>query len=253
MSELVFVGAGLGDEQDLSRRAVDLLRKCELVFVEEYTSVLVADSVGRLESELGRPLVRLDRPRFESGREVLDALAHHTRVGVLVAGDPFAATTHVALRLEAEAQGHTWVYLPGPSVFTAAPSFLGLSQYRFGRTVSIPFPTPKYRPSSPLEAVSLNRASNLHTLVLLDLDPAREAFLTPAEALAELLGPASGLSPSTWVAVVARVGRPDARAWYGSIDRLRAVDVGRPLHSIVVPAPELHFLEAAALERFRVD
>ena len=246
------MGAGLGDERDLPPRSWAALRSCGAVFLEEYTSQLGAPALRQLETELAVPLVRLDRVRFESGKDVLEALDHHPRVGVLVIGDPFAATTHVALRLEAEARGHRWSYFPGASVFTAVPGFLGLSQYRFGRTVSIPFPTPGFRPTSPLEAVLKNRASNLHSLVLLDLDPNRRAFLAPSDALNQLAEDPSGLSRSTEVAVAARVGRTDAQAWYGTVDQIQKVDVGLPLHSLVVPAPELHFVEAAALERFRV-
>src|SRR5579862_7309852 len=102
MAELLFVGAGLGDEQDLSRRAVAELRRCDALFADAYTSVLAPGAFERLGVEVGVPVVHLDRAAVEEGSAILGALDRGARVGFLVAGDPFAATTHVALRLAAE-------------------------------------------------------------------------------------------------------------------------------------------------------
>jgi len=75
MGELWFIGVGLGDERDLSRRALDVLRSCPRVFAEEYTAALSPGSLDRLAEELGRPIRRLERAELEGERPVLDALA----------------------------------------------------------------------------------------------------------------------------------------------------------------------------------
>ena len=253
MGELWFVGLGLGDERGLSRRGLEALGAADVVFAEEYTAVAPPGTLDRLAVEIGRPIRSLDRVELESETPVLDALGTHARVVLLVVGDPFAATTHVALRLAAEDHGHAWRYVPNASILTAAPGYLGLMPYRFGRTVSLPFPAPGYAPRSPLEQIAGNRERGLHTLVLLDLRPAEGRFLGAAEALGLLRerdAERTILPDDTMVAVVARVGRDDARAWYGRLDRLRNVDFGPPMHALVVPAPDLHFEEAAALRRF---
>ena len=255
MAELLFVGAGLDDEQDLSRRAIAELRQCDALFVDDYTSVLAPGAFERLGVEIGLPAVRLDRAAVEEGTAILGALDAGRRVGFLVAGDPFAATTHVALRLAAEARGHTWRYLPNASILTAAAGFLGLQPYRFGRTVSLPFPSAGFTPTSPLEMIAANRSAGLHTLLLLDLRPAENRFLTAREALAVLAErdpDGRWLSREASVAVVARVGSANAAAWYASPAELADVDFGPPLHAVVVPAPTLHFEEEAALARYRV-
>lgn len=254
MGELWFVGAGLGDERDLSRRTLELLRTSARVFAEEYTSVLAAGTVERLAAELGRPVERLGRAEVESERVILEALGGAGRVALLVAGDPFFATTHVQLRLAAERAGHAWYYLPGPSVATAAVSLLGLMHYRFGRVVSLPFAEPGFDPVSPFEAVGRNRDAGAHTLVLLDLRPSEGRFLLAHEALERFdgeRGVAARLSPETEFGVVARVGRSDAAAWWGNRSVLNPQEFGEPLHALVVPAPELHFQEAAAVARWR--
>lgn len=258
MGRLAFVGLGLGDERDVSPRAREVLRGCGAIFSESYTSILAPGSLERLEQELERPIVRLPREAVESEGPLLDALSHNSGVGFLVAGDPFAATTHVALRLAVEKAGHSWTYLPSASVLTAVPSFLGLQHYRFGRTVSVPFPAPGFAPRSPLDGIAQNREQDLHTLVLLDLRPEEKRFMTAGEAL-QILGerdvgsarpiPIAELS----VAVVARVGTESARAWYGPSRQLEGLDFGPPLHSIVVPARTLHFEESEALTRVQLS
>ena len=117
---------------------------------------------------------------------MLDALARHARVALLVVGDPFAATTHVALRLAAERAGHTWHYVPNASILTAAAGYLGLMHYRFGRTVSVPLPEPGFAPRSMIDQISGNLDRGLHTLVLLDLRPGEGRYLTAPEALRTL-------------------------------------------------------------------
>jgi diphthine synthase len=256
VSELWFIGLGLGDERDLSVRAREVLALCEAVFAETYTSALAPGSLERLSGELARPIRTLSRIELEGERPVLEALATAPRVALLVAGDPFAATTHVALRLAVERAGHVWKYLPNASILTAAASFLGLMHYRFGRVVSVPFPEPGFEPRSPLDTIGANRALRLHTLVLLDLRPSEDRFLTAGEALRLLAardseGPDGVLPPNLPVAVVARVGTDRAEGWFGTRAELQEFDFGPPLHAIVIPSSDLHFEEAEALRRFQ--
>jgi diphthine synthase len=255
MSVLWFVGLGLDDERSLSRRAVELLRACE-VFAEEYTAVAAPGSLERLGDELGRRVTRLERAELEGERTLLAALERSPQVALLVVGDPFAATTHVALRLAAERAGHRWGYLPNASILVAAAGFLGLSHYRFGRTVSLPFPAPGFEPKSPLEQIAANLERELHTLVLLDLAPETGRFLRAEEALGVLRerDPSGAVvSEDDRLAVAARVGRADAAGFVGPLKVLRRTDFGPPLHALIVPARRLHFEEEAALARFRVD
>ncbi len=255
MAELWFVGVGLGDERDLSGRAVELLGRASEVFAEEYTSRLAPGSFERLEKEIGRPVRRLDRAQLESERPIVDALSRGGPVLLLVPGDPFFATTHAGLRRAAEEAGHRWHYLPNASIAAAAAGFLGLHSYKFGRTTSLPFPEPGFAPTSPLDVIRANRAIGAHTLVLLDLRPSEDRYLTGPEALGILVerDPSGELLPGDReVAVAARVGTPTASAYFGSVRALAGHDCGPPLHALVVPGPELHFEEREALERWRV-
>jgi diphthine synthase len=255
MGELAFVGLGLGDERGVSERARLVLAASAVVFAEEYTAVAPEGTLDRLGRLVGKEIRRLDRPLLESEGPILTALSEHPRVSLVVVGDPFAATTHVSLRLAAERAGHTWTYYPNASILTAAAGFLGLMHYRFGRTVSLPLPSPGFAPTSPLDHLASNRERHLHTLVLLDLRPEEGRYLSATDALALLRERDPGrrvLADTDPVAVVARLGQESARAWVGPFVRLRAIDFGPPMHAIVVLAPPLHFEEEAAVRRFAV-
>ncbi len=256
MSELWFVGLGLSDERGLSDRARAVLTAADEVLAEQYTSVAPEGTLDRLQTRLGRPIQRLDRPLLESEAPILEALGRSKTVALLVVGDPFAATTHVQLRIAAERAGHAWRYVPAASILTGAIGFLGLMHYRCGRIVSLPFPAPGFEPTSPLEQIAANRDRGLHTLVLLDLRPDEGRFLTAGEALRILRqrDPADRyrfFPPGILVAVAARVGREDAEGWFGPLEPLAEAEFGAPPHALVVPAPELHFEEEAAIRRFR--
>ncbi len=254
MAELWFVGLGLGDERGLSSLALEVLARSE-VFAEEYTAVAAPGSIDRLSSRLGRPIRTLERRALESEAPVLEALARSPSVALIAVGDPFAATTHVALRIAAERAGHSWRYLPNASILSAAAGFLGLMHYRFGRPVSLPLPDPRFAPTSPLERIASNRRADLHTLVLLDLAPQEGRFLSAGEALTVLRErdpSGSVVRDEEEVAVAARVGRDDAAGFVGPFGALRGREFGPPMHCLVVLAPTLHFEESEALAAFRV-
>ena len=56
------VGLGLGDEEDITLRGLNVVRKCETVYLEAYTSIL---TVGRERLEVPRiwPRHAVRRPR----------------------------------------------------------------------------------------------------------------------------------------------------------------------------------------------
>lgn len=252
MGELVFIGLGLHDEKGITLLGLEEARAADLLVAEFYTSALPGLRMEALETQLGKPVRRLTREQVEGGTEILDAARDH-RVAFLVAGDPMAATTHVDLRLRAEAAGIPTRIVHGVSILSAAAGALGLQAYKFGRTTTVPFPEPGRPVTSPLDPILENRRNGLHSLVLLDL---REdgTFLDPREALASLLAMAEAkeakeFGPGTIVCVLSRVGSPDARIVTGRAADLRKRDLGPPLHCIVVPG-RLHFLEKDALVAF---
>ena len=166
---LYLVGLGPGDLDLMTKRAIDLLRNMDTLFLEGYTATLPLESENRLEEIVG-PWTRAMRPEIENPEEILE-IAQSSKVGIMVVGDPMQATTHVDLILRAKNLGINTTVVPGISATTLAISLSGLQSYRFGRQVTIPFNYGDYLPTSPLEYIDVNYNNNLHTLVLLDLDP----------------------------------------------------------------------------------
>lgn len=252
MGELVFLGLGLHDEKGITLRGLEEARAADVVFAEFYTSALLGANAAALEALIGKPVRRLSREQVETGTEILSA-ARDRRVVFLVAGDSMVATTHVDLRLRAAAAGIPTRVIHGVSILGAAAGVLGLQAYKFGRTTTVPFPSPGHEVTSPLDPILENRRAGLHTLVLLDL---REdgTFLDPKSALESLLAMArsrgtSEFGSTTLVCVLSRVGSPDVRITTGSVSALLGQDLGSPLHCLVVPGT-LHFLERDALVAF---
>ena len=87
MAELAFVGLGLGDERGLSERALEVLRSCGAVFAEEYTAVAPPGTLERLSARIGRPVQRLGRAAVEAEAPILEALARHPSVALVVVGE----------------------------------------------------------------------------------------------------------------------------------------------------------------------
>jgi len=252
MGDLTFVGLGLQDEKGVTLLGLDVARAADVVFGEFYTSVLPGARLDALESLIGKRIRVLSRSEVESGEVVIEA-AKASRVVLLVGGDPMSATTHVDLRLRAHVAGIPTRIVHGVSILSAAAGALGLQAYKFGRTTTVPFPAPNFRPSSPLETILANLRQGLHTLVLLDL---REdgTFLDPKVALREVLEAGERLgtrdvTADTIACVLSCVGSdaPGLRA--ERIRRLLEMDLGPPLHCLVIPGP-LHFLEREALIAF---
>jgi len=249
MGELVFIGLGLYDEKDLTLRAIEEAKQCQVLFAEFYTSAMRGTTLDRLKELLGKDIAVLKREDVESG-DIIVREAAAKRVGFLVAGDPMTATTHVDLRLRAAKQGITTRVIHGVSILTAAAGLLGLQAYKFGRTVTIPFQEARFKPTSPYEMISQNRQAGLHTLVLLDLKEGGK-YMTANEGMSYLVEQESNMKFGTFtqdslVCVLGRVGSANPLVLAGLVSDMIGRDFGDPLHCIVLPG-KLHFTEKEAL------
>lgn len=247
------MGLGLGDEKGITLRGLEEARGADTVFAEFYTSALSEGSIERLEPLVGKSISVLDRQAVEDGSRILDE-CKGKKVVLLVAGDPMTATTHVDLRIRAEMASVRTSVVHGPSVFASVAGLLGLQHYKFGRTTTLPFPQEGYSPTSPYEVILENHSRGLHTLVLLDIDADRAAYMTASEGLHLLKDMEARvgkglITGNTLVAVVARAGSVDCIVRSGRLDAMANADFGPPLHTIVIPG-NLHFMEEEALRVF---
>jgi diphthine synthase len=184
---LIFVGLGLAGLQDITLRGLDAIRSADLVVAEFYTSQLMGTSVADMEALAKKPIRVLGRDDVELRADEILEEAKNKLVAFLVAGDAMSATTHHDLRTRAADLGIPTRYIPGVSIFTAAPAAAGLQIYKFGRTTTIPFSHGKYEPESFYEVLRENRQRGLHSLLLLDIQADQKRFMTASQGVEALL------------------------------------------------------------------
>lgn len=250
MGELIFIGLGLHDGEDISVKGLKAVRAVDEVFAEFYTARLTGTDLKTLEKTFGRKFKVLTRQEVEDGSVILEAAKKRT-VALLCVGDPMSATTHVDLRLRAHRSGIKTTIIHGASILTGAASLLGLQHYKFGRTVTIVFPKKNFSPDSHYDQILLNQKAGLHTLVLLDIDAEKDRLMSANEAM-EILEDIEKrkklgvIKEDTIICVVGRAGSEGPMVKCGLFKDMKKEDFGPPHHSIVIPG-NLHFMEAEAL------
>lgn len=135
------------------------------------------------------------------------------------------------------------------------------------------FFTDTWKPSSFYDRVKENVAIGLHTLILLDIkvkepnldmlargkvvfEPPR--FMTVAQCARQMVEVEDDRGEGAYTAKslavgAARVGAKDQRFVVGTLEQLVEVDLGGPLHSVVLLGKRTHDLEREYLRAFAVD
>jgi len=249
---LYMIGLGLFDEQDLSLRGLEALKKSERVYIELYTNFFHGD-LKRLESLCGRAVTLLKRIDIEEhpDENVLKD-AQDKVISLLVPGDPMVATTHVDLVLRACKRGIDVKIIHSSSIYSAVAE-TGLQIYKFGRTTSLVFTEKNYLPESPYDVLKENKERGLHTLCLLDVKADEQQYMSVSQGIHVLLEierkrKQGVFTEETECVGVARFGG-DSVIKYGKAKDLLKLDFGNPPHVLIVPG-KLHYLEKEALQAF---
>lgn len=248
---LNFVGLGL-EIKDLSLKALDAIKAADTIYGESYTIGISDTTRSELDKQLGREIIWLERKNLEESADHFIKKARNEHIVLLVGGDPFIATTHMAVRLRAVELGIPCHVIHAPSIYSVVGS-IGLFNYKFGRSISISFPDlGGYGPSNvPYDVIAKNQLIDAHTLVFLDLNPTQKKFMTIEEGLEilEVLEHKRGenvIDPGMLVVGLARVGTSTAVIQAGSLIQIKQRQFGPPPQAIVIPS-SLHFSEAEAL------
>lgn len=252
MGELVFVGLGLHDEKDISLSGLEETKSADAVFAELYTSLMEDLTVRRLSSLTAKKVIRVSRRMLEeeNGQEII-AAGQKGKAVLLVPGDPMIATTHVDLRIRAEKAGVRTRIVHGASIMSAAIGLSGLQNYKFGRSVTIPFGDGGTASETPYNVITRNRESGLHTLCFLDIRAEERLYMSIKEALSTLFvvgkkRRGSAITSDTLAVGIARAGSKEPTVKAGSLNELLRYDFGSPPHTLIFPG-KLHFMEAEAL------
>ncbi|MEK6937856.1 MAG: diphthine synthase [Nanoarchaeota archaeon] len=247
---LYLIGIGLSDEKDISVKGLEIIRRCDKVYLENYTSLLQC-SVYDLEKFYGKKIILADREISEQGAEKILEEARKKEVAFLVVGDPMSATTHIELFREAREKKVSVKIIHNASVLTAI-GITGLQLYKFGKTTSIPFLEEHPHLETPYQVLKENQSLGLHTLFLLDLKPKENKFLSIKKALETLEQIEEHkkeelISKNTKVIGCARLGSENYIVKFGKLEEIKKLDFGKPPYCLIIPG-KMHFLEEEMLE-----
>jgi diphthine methyl ester synthase len=249
---LYMIGIGLNDEKDITIRGLEAVKQAKKIFLETYTSILQVP-LSKLEEFYGKKIISANRELVEKNSDEILKPALKEDVAFLVIGDVFSATTHTDLKHRAIELGVKINIIHNASVLTAV-GITGLELYKFGKTTSIPFPQEGFEPETPYDVIKSN--GNLHTLVLLDLKPEDDAFMSVNDAITYLLIVEEKRDELIFTKDkkcigIARLGSSDCVIKYGKAKDLIKFDFGKPPHCLIIPG-KLHFVEEEALEKFKI-
>ena len=245
---LCFIGLGLNNEKDITINGLEAVKKCDVAYLEDYTSILNCTKES-LEKFYGKKIISARRSLVEADSNEIIENARAKNVAFLVAGDPLAATTHIDLFLRAKKEGIKCSIIHNASIISAVGA-TGLQVYKFGKTTSIPLQNEDVE--TPYDVLKDNSSLGLHTLFLLDLNPEEEKFLTINDAIryllkAELKKNEKIFSEKTLCVGCARLGSENQVIKAGSAKDLLKYNFGKPVHCLIVPG-KLHFMEEEALK-----
>jgi diphthine synthase len=253
LNELVFIGLGLNDEKGITVKGLEETKSADQVFMEQYTNLMADFSLARFEALCGKKVRVVSRRTLEeeNGKVILEA-AKVGKTVFLVPGDPFIATTHVTLRIDAEKQGIKTRIVHGTSIMSTIVSLSGLHNYKFGKTVTVPFP--ENFSETPYNVIAQNKKAGLHTLCLLDLNANENLFLSINQAIkmlreVEEKKKLDAVTPDTVAVGIARAGGSNPTLKADFIKDLANYDFGQPPYSLIFPG-ELHFMEVDSLIAF---
>uniref|UniRef100_A0A915D0C8 GPI alpha-1,4-mannosyltransferase I, catalytic subunit n=1 Tax=Ditylenchus dipsaci TaxID=166011 RepID=A0A915D0C8_9BILA len=246
------IGLGLGDVEDITVRGLNAVRKCSKVYLEAYTSILCYGlEKQKLEEFYERSIICADREFVEQAADTMLEEAKQSDIAMLVVGDPFGATTHADLVLRAKKLGVETKIVHNASIMNAV-GCCGLQLYTFGQTVSIDewhahFVFARYKDKEQ-SVENILRGRKVY-------EPAR--YMTCADAAKQLLliyerkkdDANLAYDPETKVVGLARVGWNDQKILYCSLEKMAGVNLGAPLHTLIIPG-HVHPMELEMLDTF---
>ena len=213
------VGAGPGDPELLTRRALRRLRQADLVLYD----ALVPASIVALARRARRFPVgkRAGRPSFEQdaiNRLLIRAARRGRRIVRLKAGDPFVLGRGGEEALALRAAGVPFEVVPGLSSALAAPALAHIPVTHRGVSTGV-LVISGHAESSWRPALAALPPGGITVVVLMGLAAAGDL----SRALIE-----GGWAPHTPAAVLYAAGTPEAHTWRGTLASLPGCGAGAP-------------------------
>ncbi len=241
MATLNIVGLGLS--LSLTERGKALIESSEEVWLDNYT-VIVDDIKERISNAVGKEIKIAERKELE-GNALLNRAEELGSLTLLVVGEPFFATTHTTLYIEAIKRGFEVRVEHASSIFNVVGK-TGLSPYRFGGTVTLPKWLPNYKPTSAFDRIAKNITCGFHTLMLVDISDGKPMDINEAFETMRKIDAEKKVINEKELFIISRAGRSDELLLFGTIDELEAFKskIKHP-YSFIIPAEIRGFEEEA--------
>ncbi|PSN49225.1 Diphthine methyl ester synthase [Blattella germanica] len=241
------IGLGLGDAKDISVKGLEIVKSAERVYLESYTSLLT-------EQFYGRSLIIAYRELVEQGADEILQGADKVDVALLVVGDPFGATTHTDIVLRAKEKGIACKIVHNASIMNAI-GCCGLQNCYRSSSQSVREKHPWTTAKRPRFDYHIRvKEPTLESLTMKKKQYMPPKFMSVCEAADQLLRAAEGkkneaYTEDTLCVGVARVGSDTQQIVARTLQEMKEIDLGPPLHSLVITG-HLHPLEIEYLEQF---
>ena len=257
---LWFIGMGISGFRSIPNKALDIIKKADIVYLEQFTSPIAQETILEITSICNKTK-QARRWMVEDGTEILEN-AKEKNVVLLSYGDPFMATTHTDLRVRASTSGTKTRVIHASSSITSMIGECGLHFYKMGRAATIMRDSKSM--TTPYYIIYRNLIEGNHTILLLEYDREggddidgdkekndSEFFLDPKDALTGLLDTEKGqrrgvVTMSTYAIVASRIGLDNQTIISGMVSSLMTAEFGDPPHTVIIPG-RLHFTESDAI------
>jgi diphthine synthase len=263
---LWLIGIGVNGYKGISFHTLDILKKCDIIYFERFTSPLYDDDLINLNSLIGegrydkerkkKKMIPAERWLVEDGNQILEQ-AKNANVALITYGDPLIATTLSELQVRARKNLINVDVVHSASGITSLIGESGLHMYKFGRAVTMMLGS--HSAISVYNAVFDNLLSGSHTLILTEYNnnDNKFFFLDPVQVFRMLIEIEKDVkynvfSGETFVIVASRIGTEQKKIISGKIKSLIRMTFDTGPHSIIITG-SLHFTESDAIRTLTIN
>jgi diphthine synthase len=252
---LRFIGLGINGYKSISIHVLEILMKCDAIYLERFSAFVSDDELNGLRSlaeihDFKMNILPAERWFVEDGRDILEQ-ARTGDLALLTYGDPLIATTLIELYVRAVKNSIKVDVIHAASGITSLIGEAGLHLYKFGRIITIM--SESQSTVSVYNTIFENLLGRNHTLILTEYnnEHSKPFFLNPNSAFKALLQAENDFRykvffKDTFAIVASRIGMPDQKIMSGRVRSLNGINFGQGPHSIIITGA-LHFTEVEAL------
>ncbi|MEM0123517.1 MAG: diphthine synthase [Conexivisphaerales archaeon] len=241
---IYFIGLGLNPPYTIPWEGIKLSDRCAIKYLDNYSTKIDSKLVGELKKQLG--VQPASRSILEDFNKIIND-AKNQDVCIYIYGDPFIATTHQALKIEAIKRAVAVKSIYASSFLNVLLGETGLHIYKIGFIGTL-LGDEKSSTQYIYRNVKRSLEIGRHSILIVY---SSDNDLTLKESLDLLISVESYykegvFGPNTRLIVAGDLGKEGQEIIAGKIKDLKQIEYNHKIFVIVVPS-ELHFTEEESL------